>query len=291
MSLFDMPGIGVGLLAATGIVLPSHFFSRRRALATGVAMSGGSIGTFVMAPLMTALIEMYGWRGASYILAGIALQGCVFGAYLWEPVLAPPPNINGNGKKSSVTKNCDIDSQSSDQLESKQNDEAKIHSETPEEEPGSIKGRIKAFWDTAKIFMSGLFDLKLLRIPVLVGMMLAKGFAGIGVVTSYLFIPDRAISYGLKPEEASFMVSVAGVMSLVGRIILGFVSDRPSLRHRRAYVVAICFLVCSIASILSFQRSLTAQIIYSAVFGFTTGDIGSLHSSFHIRLRNLVTVL
>ena len=62
------------------IVMVGFYFEKRRAFATGVAVCGSGIGTFVFAPLGERLLSIYGWRGAIWIVAGICLNGAVAGA-------------------------------------------------------------------------------------------------------------------------------------------------------------------------------------------------------------------
>lgn len=58
------------------------YFRRRKALAYGIAMSGSGIGTFVLAPVVQLLIELYSWRGALLVLSAFVANLCVCGALL-----------------------------------------------------------------------------------------------------------------------------------------------------------------------------------------------------------------
>lgn len=68
-------GAGLGLLYLPSIVVVGHYFKKRRALATGIAVCGSGIGGFVFAPLSEFLIEMYTWKGAMWIISAIVLNG------------------------------------------------------------------------------------------------------------------------------------------------------------------------------------------------------------------------
>lgn len=61
------------------------YFHRRKALAYGIAMSGSGIGTFVLAPAVQLLIELYSWRGALLVLSAFVANLCVCGALL-QPI-------------------------------------------------------------------------------------------------------------------------------------------------------------------------------------------------------------
>lgn len=60
-------GIGMGLVYVPAVVAVGFYFEKRRALATGIAVCGSGIGTFVLAPFTTWLLGYYGWRGTLLI--------------------------------------------------------------------------------------------------------------------------------------------------------------------------------------------------------------------------------
>lgn len=55
----------IGMPSVIGV---GHYFDKRRSLATGIAVCGGGVGTFCIAPLSKYLLQEYGWRGAHLIL-------------------------------------------------------------------------------------------------------------------------------------------------------------------------------------------------------------------------------
>ncbi|XP_050497634.1 monocarboxylate transporter 3 isoform X2 [Diabrotica virgifera virgifera] len=81
-------GIGFGLIYLPAVVCVGYYFETKRSLATGIAVCGSGVGTFTFAPLATALLEEYGWRGANLILAGLILNCILFGA-LMRPLEYP----------------------------------------------------------------------------------------------------------------------------------------------------------------------------------------------------------
>jgi MFS family permease len=80
-------GIGFGMMYLPAIVMVGYYFDKRRALATGIAVCGSGIGTFIMAPLASFLLDAVSWRGANIVLGAIILNGVVFGA-LYRPLPA-----------------------------------------------------------------------------------------------------------------------------------------------------------------------------------------------------------
>jgi MFS family permease len=68
-------GLGIGCAYVPAVGAVQRWFVRRRGFASGLAVSGIGVGTLVMPPLATLLIETLGWRGAYLALGAIAAAG------------------------------------------------------------------------------------------------------------------------------------------------------------------------------------------------------------------------
>jgi MCP family monocarboxylic acid transporter-like MFS transporter 9 len=75
-------GFGLSLCYVAAVVIVAYYFDKRRSFATGISVCGSGIGTFLFPPLIQYLIEYYGWRGCTVILAGIMLNMCICGALM-----------------------------------------------------------------------------------------------------------------------------------------------------------------------------------------------------------------
>ena len=110
------------MISLSSLVTVGNHFDEHNALAMGICQSGGSVGGFIFNPLLQALIESYGWRGALLTFAGILLHGALFGLAIYSL----------NQHKNKV--NTDTSTRSVEKTENKQEriDEAKpfipIHS-------------------------------------------------------------------------------------------------------------------------------------------------------------------
>ncbi|KAH8269570.1 hypothetical protein KR018_009544 [Drosophila ironensis] len=71
-------GIGFCMVYIPSVVIIGFYFEKWRALATGVAMCGSGVGTFVFAPLTNILLEL-GWRETLAIQGLIVLSCALFG--------------------------------------------------------------------------------------------------------------------------------------------------------------------------------------------------------------------
>nr|XP_019574775.1 PREDICTED: monocarboxylate transporter 11 isoform X1 [Rhinolophus sinicus] len=92
--------LGLGVLAGSGWALVfapavgtlSRYFSRRRVLAVGLALTGSGASSLLLAPALQLLLHTFGWRGALLLLGAITLHLTPCGALL-RPLALPgdPP--------------------------------------------------------------------------------------------------------------------------------------------------------------------------------------------------------
>lgn len=66
-------GVGVGCAYVPALAAVQRWFVRRRAFASGIAVSGAAVGTLVMPPLSAVLIAALGWRATYLTLGGLAV--------------------------------------------------------------------------------------------------------------------------------------------------------------------------------------------------------------------------
>ncbi|XP_022251797.1 monocarboxylate transporter 12-like isoform X2 [Limulus polyphemus] len=91
-------GTGFGFIFLPAIVTVGFYFERKRSFATGIAVCGSGIGTFLFAPVTRLLIDSFGWRGTMLILAGISLHCIAFG-FLFRPLGPPKPNPRSKSRQ------------------------------------------------------------------------------------------------------------------------------------------------------------------------------------------------
>ena len=88
MSDDDVAGLGLGMAYLPAIIAVSFYFEKRRSVATGIAVCGSGIGTFIFAPLTNALLPEYLWKGTVLIEAGILLN-CILSGMVFRPLNIP----------------------------------------------------------------------------------------------------------------------------------------------------------------------------------------------------------
>ncbi|CAL1534048.1 unnamed protein product [Lymnaea stagnalis] len=73
---------GLGMIYLPAIVSVGYYFEKKRAFATGLAVAGSGLGTFIFPPLSQFLIDELTWRGGILIIAGIILNAAICGCLM-----------------------------------------------------------------------------------------------------------------------------------------------------------------------------------------------------------------
>lgn len=96
--------------------------------------------------------------------------------------------------------------------------------------------------------LKAMLDLSLLKDPIFILFTLSNFFTSIGFNVPYVYIVSKATDLGISNDKASMLLSVIGIANTVGRIILGYVSDKPWIN--RLWVYNLCLTVCGIGKII-----------------------------------------
>uniref|UniRef100_A0A915PIC1 Major facilitator superfamily (MFS) profile domain-containing protein n=1 Tax=Setaria digitata TaxID=48799 RepID=A0A915PIC1_9BILA len=88
-------GAGFGLIYLPSIVTVGYYFEKKRSIATGLAVAGSGVGTFVLPPLCIILINQFGWRMAVCSLAALSFSSTIYGL-LYRPLKSPAMKENAN---------------------------------------------------------------------------------------------------------------------------------------------------------------------------------------------------
>lgn len=99
-----LAGFGLSLCYVGSVVIVAYYFDKRRSFATGLSVCGSGIGTFVFAPLSQMLINEFGWRGTTLILAGLFLNLAVCGALMRDLPWTPSHKAKILRKKNKILK-------------------------------------------------------------------------------------------------------------------------------------------------------------------------------------------
>lgn len=193
-------GLGFALCYSPAIAMVGKYFSRRKALAYGIAMSGSGIGTFILAPVVQLLIEQFSWRGALLILGGFVLNLCVCGA-LMRPITLKEDHTTPEQNHVCRTQKEDFKRVSP------------YSSLTKEWAQTCLCCCLQQ--EYSFLLMS---DFVVLAISVL--------FMAYGCSPLFVYLVPYALSVGVSHQQAAFLMSILGVIDIIGNITFGWLTDR-----------------------------------------------------------------
>ncbi|XP_053548896.1 monocarboxylate transporter 12 [Bombina bombina] len=248
LTLGVLTGLGFALCYSPAIAMVGKYFDKRKALAYGIAMSGSGIGTFILAPVVQMLIEQYSWQGALLILGGFVSNLCVCGA------LMRPINVQEDFTQYQLNQ---------DQI----HDESKNNStHLMECSPISQECTSKSLCFCSKQEYS--FILK----PNFIILAVSFLFLAYGCSPPFVYLVPYALSVGVTHQEAAFLMSILGVIDIIGNITFGWLTDTRFLKKYRytCYLIAVALdgLCCLFLPIL---RCFQLLVPFSISFGYFDG--------------------
>ncbi|XP_046734618.1 monocarboxylate transporter 1 isoform X5 [Diprion similis] len=146
------------------------------------------------------------------------------------------------------------------------------------ERPSNVEENVDIFCE--------MLEFSLLKDPVFVLFTLSNFCTSIGFNIPYVYLAAQAEERGIPKDDASWLLGIIGIANTFGRIILGYVSDKPWIN--RLIVYNICLTICGIATAFSsLCTTFTGFAFYSAVFGVTAGAYVGLTSVILVDLLGL----
>ncbi|XP_067143093.1 monocarboxylate transporter 12-like [Centruroides vittatus] len=144
-------------------------------------------------------------------------------------------------------------------------------------------GCSKEMQDTFKEMM----DFHLMKNIIFLMFGFSNFFTNIGFNVPYVYSKDRALETGIAGnEDASFLLSIIGIANTLGRVLLGYLSDKPWVN--RLWLYNSCLTICGLSTSLSFLcTDYKSMAVYSIVFGATAGAYVSLTSVILVDLLGL----
>ncbi|XP_034186520.1 monocarboxylate transporter 5-like isoform X1 [Osmia lignaria lignaria] len=131
-----------------------------------------------------------------------------------------------------------------------------------------------------------ILDISLLKNPVFILFIFSNFCTSIGFYVPYVYVLPQAEEQGIDKNDASYLLAVIGIANTVGRIILGYVSDKPWVN--RLLIYNLCLTICGVSTMLStLCTSFISFTFYSSIFGFTSGAYVGLTSVILVDLLGL----
>lgn len=292
------------------------YFDKRRGLANGLVMSGGSLGALLLPILLQYLFDEYGLRGSLIIIAGLSLNNLVLAAFLrpttfygnkndceeillkeeaetsdnvTQGLLASP----GNEKKILLESNVSV--QDSDgtyirsgavSVNSIPNVYASLGSlPIPEEIHHSNHGVVAEEFpmetgivSIIKTQIKHFLKQELLRNPLLY-ISFQGGLlisSGVGLVGIYL--APHARDLNIDETNTAILISIIGGMDFIGRVSYSFLSETTCL-ERYQLMAATTILTGALTNCIGLFTEFWSLCIFAAVYGILGGAYYVLYTS------------
>jgi len=229
-----MVGFGLSVAFAPLVATASRWFMQKRGLAVGIVVGGTGVGTAVIPLLARYLIDTYEWRWTYIILGLVAWAIVIPGALL----LRRSPEEKGLlplGKAKAVAGD-------------EKNQNIKENSLTSQRQGFSLKdaAQTRAFWLLLAIIIFWSICLQMVMIN----------------------IDKHAIGLDIPKVVAANFIAMIGIFSIIGRLMMGAVSDR--LGGKRT--LASCLVLQALAMFWLLKATDVWMLyLFAAVFGFAYG--------------------
>ncbi|MBN3302727.1 MT12B protein, partial [Amia calva] len=249
LTLGILTGMGFALCYTPAIAMVGKYFCERKALAYGIAMSGSGIGTFVLAPAVQLLIEHYSWRGALLILGGFVSNLCVCGA-LMRPITLKEEEI-------------------SDTSPAETEHEYTIKQNCLNSPPVQLISKDR---EQSCFCFQSIQEYRFLLMPDFVVLAVSFLFLAYGCSVPFVYLVPYSLNVGVSHQQAAFLMSILGVIDIVGNITFGWLTDRRCLKKYRniCYMIAVAMegLCCLFIPLL---QSFPLLVPFSVLFGYFDG--------------------
>jgi len=185
-------GFGFGLMYLPSVVGVAPYFSDNRALAIGICLCGSGVGTFALAPVSNFILHRHGWRWVMRTFSALCLLCSLCGAMMAPGLTGAPGMVEVEVSKE----------------------------EEEEEELGPPPSPALALLLGKELARSN-------RLVTFLLFALADFLAFVAIYIPYTYLPPLALANHILPGDAAFLISVGGISNTLGRLLGGWLSDKP----------------------------------------------------------------
>lgn len=170
----------------TSLVIVGEYFENKRPLATGIAVCGAGVGTFIFSPMTEYLSEMYDLRSLLIIIGGIAFNGVACGM-IFRPLGSITNPVSVSNTNSEINKK----------------DEHNL------KQPEAIDFSMNSFRQLLHK-LNDIFDFSLLCDIPFILLVVGHVFGAAAYFIPYVYLVDHVISIGTGYRAAAWLMSTIG---------------------------------------------------------------------------------
>ena len=117
-----------------------------------------------------------------------------------------------------------------------------------------------------------LFEPALLKNVRFLSVCLSIGLMTLSFQSSYVFLPSLAIEKGLSELQGTYLVSIAGVLELIGSVTTGFILDLERVRPHRLNIYTLALLLMGACIIvMPYLHYFILYALVCGVYGYLLG--------------------
>ncbi|MBW1863490.1 MAG: MFS transporter [Deltaproteobacteria bacterium] len=230
--------LGTGAIYVVVNSTASRWFIQKRGIVVGITSSGGGLGTIAISPFATYLISNFNWRTAFIVMGLISWIGITAASLLFRKDPRDIGLLPDGGKP-----------------------------EPLQGAPKRAENIPRADFSLDQAYSMSQFWL----------LGFSWVFLSFSVHLIFVHIVPYAIDMGISPMDASFILSLIGVANILGRVVLGKLSDTIG----RKSMAITCDLIQFGALIwLIWARQSWMLYIIALIFGFTFGGSSTMITIF-----------
>jgi MFS family permease len=225
-----MLGIGLSAFYVTGTSTTARWFIKYRGLALGIVTSGVGLGIMILVPVAERLIAVFGWSMAYFIL-GVVVWAVMIPAALFLRRDPGEKGLRAYGA-TGVRLLPDISRK------------ARTNSETGI--TMQVAARHKPLWMLFSAYVLFNFCLQMVMVHLV----------------------NYATDIGITSLIAATFISIIGVSSILGRMLMGIASDRIGSYNS---LLICCLILMVTLTFLIFTQDLWMFYLFAIIFGFAYG--------------------
>jgi MFS family permease len=244
--IFAIGLAGAGFVPINTVV--ANWFMRRRGLALGLTATGIGWGGFVMIPVAGYLIDNFGWRIA-YAVLGALILASVLPVALFIMRLRP--------QEMGLLPDGDVPESVGSPLVAEA-DASDDDGSGPSPASSMIGGlTVRQAMGTLSFWSLGL----------------AYACYGLGLGTVLVHAITMFTDRGFASQDARLIISFVALLGIVGKVVVGYLADRVSVKM----LGAVCFAIQAAGTVILINaNSLALAWAFVLIWGFSMGGIVAL---------------
>ena len=279
-----------------------HYFKKYRSLANGLALSGSSIGTFAIPPLLQFCLDNFQLQGTVLLIGGLYLNICVCGSLYRPTEFYVRERKDGKNSQKHEEENVSPENvaEREELLQNDAHNELKnprlgeltnsrnlvmgsmesLHAETfvqaqnKEEKQEVQEGKCTAIY---RFIFEKVIPLEVLKIPVVIFFTFVSFFVFFGYFNFIIFMPGDLVTQGIVDYEKALLLSVAGIGDLIGRITIGIVGNLNFIKRYK--ILGFCCVACGCQIVIfGFATTYWWKAIHVGLYGFLGGGYVAINA-------------